>query len=214
MPEPRGLLLDFGGVLTTPVTHSFRAFCTQMGLPSELVKETFLEAYQGGAEDSPVRQVETGRITGEEFAIGLAASLSRLAAIDIAPDRLLERLFADVRLDEQMFDAVAHFRAQGVRTGLLSNSWGEEGYPRERFPELFDAVVISGEEGLRKPDPPIFLLAAERLGLEPQACVFVDDLPANVESAEQVGMIGVVHRGPGRTLPRLAELLQVALPAA
>ena len=108
-----------------------------------------------------------------------------------------------------MLAAVAALRRGGVRTGLLSNSWGFEGYPRERFGELFDAVVISGEVGLRKPDPAIYALAADRLGLPAAACVFVDDLDTNVHAAEAAGMTGVVHTGAEHTLPRLAALLGV-----
>ena len=62
-----------------------------------------------------------------------------------------------------MFDAVAAARRAGIRTGLVSNSWGEEGYDRARFDELFDVLVISGELGIRKPAPEIYALAAERL---------------------------------------------------
>ena len=70
-----------------------------------------------------------------------------------------------------------------MRTGLVSNSWGEEGYDRTRFDELFDVLVISGEIGIRKPAPEIYALAAERLGREPERCVFVDDLPGNLKPA-------------------------------
>ncbi len=60
--------------------------------------------------------------------------------------------------------------------------------------ELFDAVVCSAEVGMAKPDPAIYRLAAERLGLPPEACVFVDDSEANVRAAEQVGMRGIFFR--------------------
>ncbi len=212
MPEPRtALLVDYGGVLTTSITRSFRAFCREIGVASELVKETFLEAYGGPHGDGPVHQVETGRITGEEFAAGLAAVLSDKAGVEISPDGLLRRLFAKVELDETMLAAVAGARRAGIRTGLLSNSWGREGYPRERFPALFDAVVISGEVGLRKPDPAIYALAARRLGVVPHDCVFVDDLDSNIAAAEAAGMVGIVHRDAAKTVPRLARLLGLDL---
>lgn len=202
----KGLLVDYGGVLTTPVTRSFRAFAVELGMPSELVKEVFVEAYHAVEGDSPVHQIETGLITGDEFAVGLAAAMTERSGIDVPHERLIERLFAKVELEERMLLAVERVRAAGVATGLLSNSWGREGYPRARFPVLFDAVVISGEEGLRKPDPRIFLLAAQRLSLEPEDCVFVDDLDRNVDAAEAVGMTGLVHREPDETIPHLADL--------
>ncbi len=92
-------------------------------------------------------------------------------------------------------------------TGLLSNSWGG-GYPTELFGEMFDAVVISSEVGMRKPEPRIFLHAAGLLGLDPQECIFIDDIQANIAAAEQTGL----HRGPARcrcgTAERVAELLR------
>ena len=86
-----------------------------------------------------------------------------------------------------MLDGVRAARRAGVRTAMLSNSWGEDRYDRALLAELFDAWVISGEVGLRKPDPAIYELAAERLGLPPAACVFVDDLPGNLKPARALG---------------------------
>ena len=202
-----GLLVDYGGVLTTSVGRSFRAFCAEAGLDRDLVREVFIEAYDTPAGTGPVHLVETGSLTGDEFAAGLAKALTRRSGVTVDPDRLIDRLFASVHADERMLGAVAAVRAAGVRTGLLSNSWGRDSYPRDRFPALFDAVVISGEVGLRKPDPPIYRLAARRLGLDPADCVFVDDIDTNVAAAEAVGMAGVVHRSADATIFRLAELL-------
>jgi epoxide hydrolase-like predicted phosphatase len=204
----RGLLVDFGGVLTTSVADSFRAFCLDEGLPADLALTSFLRAH-GAGEDSAVHRIETGRITPQAFAEQLAAFLSAEAGVRLEPDGLVDRMFAGMRPDQRMLDGVAAARRAGVRTGLLSNSWGGDRYPRARFSKLFDAVVISGEVGLRKPDPAIYSLAAQRLELPPSACVFVDDIPVNVHAAEQAGMIGVVHRLADETLPRLAELLDL-----
>jgi HAD superfamily hydrolase (TIGR01509 family) len=84
-------------------------------------------------------------------------------------------------------------------------------YDRGSFPELFDGVVISGEVGLHKPQPEIFRLGAERIGLPPEQCVFVDDLRENCAGAEAVGMTTVLHRGADSTLPELERLLGVEL---
>ena len=77
--------------------------------------------------------------------------------------------------------------------------------------ELFDAVVISAEAGMRKPEPRIFLHATTLLGLEPAECIFIDDIEANVLAAEAVGMVGVHHRGLRSTTQRLSELLGIPL---
>lgn len=207
MPDLGGLLVDYGGVLTTSVTRSFASWCVRAGLPPDLVQETFVDAYRAVDGDSAVHRVETGLMTGEEFAVGLAAALSGRAGTPVPSEGLLRGLFAEVGLDEAMLGAVAAARRAGVRTGLLSNSWGREGYPRERFAELFDAVVISGEVGLRKPDPAIFALGAAELGLPAASCVFVDDLEVNVRAAQASGMTGLHHRSAEDTVPRLAGLL-------
>ena len=211
MPEPSrdALLIDYGGVLTTSVTRSFRAFCTELGLPSELAKEAFVEAYSGPAGNGPVHRMETGEITVEEFAAGMAQLLSERSGIAVPADGLIARLFALMQLDEEMLTAVAAAKRAGIRTALLSNSWGSEGYPRDRFPELFDVVVISGEVGIRKPDPAIFDLTVERLGVQAQQCVFVDDLDKNIAVAEAAGMAGVLHRDAATSIPRIAALLDL-----
>lgn len=205
-----GLLVDYGGVLTTSIALSFRAWCVQTGLPPELAKEAFVEAYAPGG-DGPVHRVETGELTAEQFAVGLARVLSERSGRPVPAEGLLAGLFAGLRLDERMLAAVGAARRAGIRTGLLSNSWDRDAYPREHFDGLFDDMVISGEVGLRKPDPAIFALAAQRLNLPVAACVFVDDLEPNVRAAEAVGMTGVHHRSADDTLPRLAALLGLEL---
>ena len=98
--------------------------------------------------------------------------------------------------------ACAARAAHGIRTGLISNSMGAGRYDRSTFPELFDGVVISGDVGLHKPQPEIFVLGASASACPPADCVFVDDLRENCEGAEAVGMTAVLHRGAERTLPR------------
>ena len=203
----KGLLVDFGGVLTTNVFDSFRAFCEEEGLDPEAIKRIF--------RDDPralenVRGLERGDLTEDDF----AERFGELLELDPARRTgLVERMFGHIRPDKQMVDALRRARSQGVRTGLISNSMGAGRYDRSVFPELFDGVVISGDEGIHKPEPAIYELGCERVGLPPAECVFVDDLRENCEGAEAVGMTAVLHRGAERTLPRLEELLGVALRA-
>ena len=113
-----------------------------------------------------------------------------------------------------MIEAVAAFRAAGVRTGLISNSWGTAlEYEEAQMTRLFDGLVISHLVGLRKPDPAIYLLGAERIGLPPERCVFVDDLPGNLKPARALGMTTLVHRDAAETVPQLEALLGVTIPA-
>ena len=206
MTPLEGLLVDFGGVLTTNVFESFQAFCAAEGLAPGAVRDRFR------ADPEAQRllfELEEGRLSEEEFEPLFAAVLGVAE-----PAQLIDRLFAGMRPDLPMVDAVRRAKAAGVRTGLISNSLGEGRYDRSQFPELFDAVVISGEEGMHKPQPEIYRLGCERVGLAPERCVFVDDLRENCEGAEAVGMTAVLHRGAETTLPRLEQLLGVELGAA
>jgi epoxide hydrolase-like predicted phosphatase len=109
-----------------------------------------------------------------------------------------------------MIGALRRAHDAGIRTGLITNSWGLGIY--ERAPtDLFDQAVISGEVGLHKPQAEIYLLACERLEVEPGEAVFVDDLRENCEGAEAVGMTAILHRDPAKTIGRLEELLAVEL---
>ena len=199
----KGLVLDYGGVLTTNVFDSFRAFCVKEGLDPDAVKNLFRADPRARRL---VRAVETGDIREEEFSERFGVMLG------IEDSRgLIDRLFGGMGPDEAMLAAVKRAREQGISTGLISNSMGEGRYDRAAFAELFDGVVISGEVGLHKPQPEIFLLGCERIGLPPGECVFVDDLRENCEGAEAVGMTAILHRGADGTVPELERLLGVDL---
>jgi putative hydrolase of the HAD superfamily len=203
---PRALIVDFGGVLTTNVFDSFKEFSVAEGLAPSAVKELFRSNPEALGL---LRELEKGELTSGEFSVRFAPYLG------VEPENLVERLFAGMRPDEPMLAAVRAAREAGLRTGLLSNSWGTGlSYDREMLAALFDDIVISGEVGLHKPQREIFELACERLGVEPADCVFVDDLRENCEGAEAAGMTAVLHRGAERTLPRLEELLGLSLEQA
>jgi epoxide hydrolase-like predicted phosphatase len=198
----RGLLVDWGGVLTSDVFRTFSSFCELEGLEPNTIGRRF-------REDRACRELliglETGTLAEEQFEPQFAALLGVSA-----PD-LIDRLFAGSQPDEEMLAAVLRARRGGVRTGLVSNSWGTRRYDRRLLDELFDGLVISGEEGMRKPAPEIYELGAERIGLPPAQCVFVDDLPFNLEPASELGMATVHHTSAGQTIPELERLLGVEL---
>jgi epoxide hydrolase-like predicted phosphatase len=110
-----------------------------------------------------------------------------------------------------MVEAVRRARAGGVRTALVSNSWGVHRYPHDLFEELFDGVVISGEEGTRKPAKRMYELGAERAGVAAEQCVFVDDLPFNLTPAQELGMATVHHTNAEQSIGELEQILGLAL---
>ena len=198
----RGLLVDYGGVLTSNLFDSFRDFCEQEGLEPDAIASRF-------ASDQESRRLliefECGRIPEEEFEPQFAAMLG------VRARGLIDRLFAGSGPDEQMLAAIERARGAGVRTGLISNSWGTGRYDREMLARLFDGVVLSGEIGIRKPDPEIYSIGAERIGVEPPACVFVDDLPFNLPPAAELGMATVQHTSAPETIAQLERLLGLQL---
>jgi epoxide hydrolase-like predicted phosphatase len=201
--EPRrGLLVDWGGVLTTNLFDSFRSFCELEGLELDALATSIRT---DGESRALVLALETGELEEDEFERRFAARLG------VQAPALIDRLFAAAAPDEPMRAAVRRAREAGIRTGLLSNSWGTRRYPRQLLAELFDAVTISGEVGLRKPSTEIYALAAERIGVPPSECVFVDDLPFNLEPAAELGMATVHHRVAESTIPELEGLLGVTL---
>jgi epoxide hydrolase-like predicted phosphatase len=198
----RGLLSDWGGVLTTNLFDSFRSFCELEGLSPDSIALRFRE---DRASRELLIGLETGTLSEEEFEPRFAAMLG------VAAPDLIDRLFAGSQPDRAMVDAVLRARRSGVRTGLVSNSWGTRRYDRALLAELFDGVVISGEVGIRKPAPEIYALGAQRIGVEPEACVFVDDLAFNLAPAAELGMATVHHVSAAQTITELEELLGVAL---
>lgn len=201
----RGLLFDWGGVLTTNLFAGFAAFCQEEGIDPGLLREKFL----GDPEAQEMLfAFETGDMEEPEFERRLAALLG------LAPERaegFNDRIFDRIGEDRPMIEALRNARGHGLRTGLLSNSWGTHRYPRHLFGELFDAVVISGEEGMRKPDAPIYELAIGRMELPAHEIVFVDDLDHNLEPARELGLLTIHHRDTDETLAELERLTGVSL---
>jgi epoxide hydrolase-like predicted phosphatase len=199
------VLFDFGGVLTTPVWDSFSAFCRSEGLDPDAVKNLFTNDPDAL---KLLRGLETGELSEDEF----EAEFGRRLGLE-NPERLIDSMFAGMKPVDSMVAAVRELKAAGMKTGLVSNSWSTGHYDRGLLDELFDGVVISGEEGMHKPQPEIYRLGAERVGVAPENCLFVDDLRENCEGAEAVGMTALRHRDPAETIAKLSELTGVELEA-
>jgi epoxide hydrolase-like predicted phosphatase len=213
--ELRGVITDWGGVMTNPITEIVNAWLVADGIDQAsyytIMRKWVQQAYTDGEDGNPIHRLERGECALEEFELALGSNLVRTDGGPVAFAGLVARMFAETKLDSFMLDLFRKLHADGVPTGLLSNSWFPD-YPRELFPDMFDAVVISGEVGMRKPEPRIFLHAARLLGLPPSECVFVDDIQANVTAAERAGFTGVLHTEGKSTASRLAQLLGVDLP--
>jgi epoxide hydrolase-like predicted phosphatase len=199
-----GLLVDWGGVLTTNLFASFHAFCVESAIDPKTVLGRF-------RTDPAARELlialETGELEEQDFENQFAALLK------VEPDGLIDGLFAGVAPDTDMLEAVRIAHDAGVRTGLISNSWGVHRYPLDLFSQIFHGVVISGEEGIRKPARRMYELGAERAGVQAERSVYVDDLSFNLPPAQELGMATVLHTSAETTIPALERLLGMSLRA-
>jgi epoxide hydrolase-like predicted phosphatase len=206
----QGLIVDWGGVLTMPVHAAIRAWLSSSGVDHDhygAVLRRWVEPLPG--EVSPVHRLERGDLAVEEFEKLLSAALAREGSM-VEAQGLVANMFADLAIyEDSMTSLVTRAHASGIRTGLLSNSWGND-YDRSDWQEMFDAVVISGEVGMRKPEHEIFELVLDRIGLPAGECVFIDDMPHNVAAAAQAGLAGIVHR----TFDETAGELEALFPGA
>ncbi|MQA95124.1 MAG: HAD-IA family hydrolase [Streptosporangiales bacterium] len=212
--QARGIIIDWGGVLTSPLKPSIDGWLHGEGIDVDgyrRVMKGWMEgayALNGGA--NPIHALERGEVDPAEFERALAVELRGPNGSPVAAEGLLRRMFAGFEPVEPMYAMLRRARAAGLRTCLLSNSWGNS-YPTELFDELFDAVVISGEVGMRKPEERIFRHTVEVFAMEPASCVFIDDIVHNVEAAMRLGIGGVHHRDPEATIAELERLTGITL---
>ncbi|MDE2669080.1 MAG: HAD family phosphatase [Chloroflexota bacterium] len=191
MSGERAVLFDFGGVLLRQDWNEYDAFCERNGLPTRALRRALY-----GTDEW--RDLQTGRIS--DRAVWRAAAIASLA--EHCGDRaegLFEEWYArPVALHQPNIELANALQAAGVRVGLLSNAAPdlETRLSTDFFVGIeFDDRVISGLVGLAKPDPAIYHLAAERIGLPETACFFIDDLEQNVEAARGVGMLAHHFQG-------------------
>jgi putative hydrolase of the HAD superfamily len=200
------VVFDYGGVLTTPVRSSHDQWLADEGIVEDSYRAVMREWLLGdSAVDSPVQRLETGQMTGEQFERELAARLKTATGQPVTAEGLLTRMFAVMHPDTAMLALIAELRAAGLRVGLLSNSWSNH-YPADVL-ALCDPVIISGEVGLRKPDPRIYQLLLDRLGLPAARTAFVDDVAPNVAAAAALGIHAIRHVDAATTRAALVPLV-------
>lgn len=192
MPERSidAVIFDFGGVLAANGRASdFNA----MVKPEHRGKVAHLMTGTPGTDtDHPWHRIERGEITLEEARVGYSALLAE-AGIELNPPSGAGKLV--FRPNEPVVALVHELKAAGFRLGVLTNNikeFRDNWRSMLPFDELFDDIVDSHEVRMRKPNPAIYQLALARLGAEAGRTAFMDDMAANVEAAERVGMRGVV----------------------
>lgn len=209
-----GLIVDWGGVLTVGMHEAMGSWADEESIDItafvEVMRQWLGRDYALEAAYNPIHALERGEMQVPQFERQLAQALAQRTGQQIRAEGLLDRMFGFFGHSPDMIALVRRAREQGIRTALLSNSWGNT-YPEDLFDGMFDAVVISGEVRMRKPDPRIYHHTLERIGLSAGECVFVDDLEPNVRAARDVGMVAVLHTDYASTAAELEALFDTPL---
>ena len=201
----RGLLLDFNGVLTSDLFEAYGAFSRESGLPAGALLALLKDDPDGHAL---LQDLERGRISQPEFEQAIGQRLG------IDGTGLVERVCQHLQPEPLLLDLAERARRAGVRTGVLTNSLGlapYNPYAPWRLTQRFDILVVSEEVGMRKPDPEIFAVALDRLGVPGERCVFVDDMAHNLPPARALGMTTLHLTDPKQAVAELERLFELSV---
>jgi putative hydrolase of the HAD superfamily len=212
----RGVISDFGGVLTTPLVEAFAAVQEQSGIPVEALGRAMARvAARDGA--IPLFELETGRISEEDFLATVGEALAEELGREVHLRGFGQFYFANLHANHELIAYMRSLRERGLRLAILTNNVREwEPLWRSKLPvdEIFDVVVDSAFVGMRKPDREIFELTLARLGLSARECVFVDDTEINCQAARDLGMAAVLFRSSQQAIAEVEAVLGAAHPGS
>ena len=196
MSGVEAVISDFGGVLTSPLRTSFEAFQESSGVSLEVLGEAMahLAAVQGV---NPLFELETGRLTEADFLSALGERLSDRLGRPVAMADFGERYFAHLTPNATMIAYMRRLRDRGYRLAICTNNvreWEQRWRAMLPVEEIFDVVVDSAFVGARKPEPLIYELTLQRLGVSAGAALLIDDIEINCEAARGLGMGAVWFR--------------------
>ena len=204
--SPSAVVCDFGGVLTTPLVHALDAFAKRCGTTlAELGLAMAASTERAGVH--PLHALERGEVSEAEFMRRTSDELAE----NIELSELGEGYFTRLERNESMLAFLAELRGRGLRLALCTNNVREwEPLWRPMLPEideLFEVIVDSGFVGTRKPEPEIYRIVLERLGLTGPECLFVDDVEINCVAAREAGMEAVHFRDAHQAIAEVRTLL-------
>ena len=201
----RAVIFDLGGVVFPSPFEAFDAYDHGNGLS----KGTMRGLIRRSSEEGAWAALERGELTMDEFVTALEAEADG-AGFRLDARKLMALIGSGLGPRPEMTRAIERIRAHGLRTGALTNNWSDE---RRRAPhalhelDLFDAVVESAVEGLRKPDPRIYALTLMRLDVLASEAVFLDDLGINLKPAREMGITTIKVVDPDDALRELETVL-------
>ena len=200
----KAVISDFGGVITLPLNEAFARAHDELGVPLSALGEA-MKLAASRADEPPLFKLERGQITDAEFTATMQATISEVVGRPVELDGYGDRLMRELRPNEPLLEYYAGLKARGLRLAILTNNvreWQPRWMPL--LPDgMFELIVDSGFEGVRKPEPEIYERTLSRLGLEASDCAFVDDLEINVAAANELGLHGVWFRSTDQTIADL-----------
>jgi putative hydrolase of the HAD superfamily len=213
MARVDAIISDFGGVLTSPLLGSFQAFSDSSGVSlPELGQAMVAIGLRLGV--NPLFELETGRLSEAQFLGSLATQLSEQLGRTIELDGFGERYFANLEPNQRLIDYMRELRGRGYKLAICTNNVREwEPLWRAMLPveEIFDVVVDSAFAGTRKPEPRIYELTLERLGVSAGSALLIDDIEINCAAARELGMQAVWFHETAQAIQEIeAALLEAA----
>ncbi len=211
---PRAILWDFGGVILSSPFDAFRAYEREAGLPEDFIR--MLNARNPNA--NAWAKMERSEVSLQDF-VALFEAEAAAHGHKLDGWRVLQSLSGDIR--PQMVEALRRCK-QAFRVACITNNMKHgEGPGMSRTPEkaqsiaeimsLFEHVVESSKLGWRKPDPRIYRHACELLGVEPEHCVYLDDLGINLKPARALGMRTIKVGDPDQAIAELESMVGIKL---
>jgi len=210
MSRIEAIVCDFGGVLTTPLLDAFIGLQDQRGIPLEAFGAALARAAEMDGGLNPLFELETGRLTEAQFVEKLGAALRAELDRDVDLARFGETFFKHLQPNDELFSFMRTLHARGYRMAILTNNVREwEPLWRSMLPvdEIFELVVDSGFEGVRKPDPRIYEVTLGRLGVAPESALFLDDTEINCDAARGLGMQAVWFRSNAQAIGEIERAL-------
>ena len=203
------VVCDFGGVLTTPLFEAFARIQEEFGIEAKDLGAAMTMLTQRDGEN-PLFPLERGEVSEDAFLAELGGALEELLGRETHVHRFREALFEGLDPNPPMIELMRELRGSGLRMAMLTNNVREwEPLWRSMLPvdEIFEEVVDSGFVGCRKPEPRIYEITVERLGVPSERCLFVDDLEPNVRAAEELGMRAVHFQDNEQAIPAIRAAL-------
>jgi putative hydrolase of the HAD superfamily len=204
----KAVISDFGGVVTLPLIEGFKRAHAEIGVPIEALAAA-MKLTASRNPEPPLWTLERGQLSERDFLKGLEDALTEITGRPVSLDGYGARLMGELEPNEPLLARYRELRARGIRLAILTNNvreWHDIWRTAFDIDGLFELVVDSAFEGTRKPEPRIYEITLERLGLEAGDCVFIDDVDVNVTAANELGLHGIHFRTTDQVIAELDEL--------